>query len=265
MKSLKTLLFLLAGSLIFYSCDSSTSGDSELGTMQILLTDAPGNYDHVYIDVREARIHHSSDAEEGESGWIELDIETGIYDLLELTNGRYEVLGEIDLEPGRYNQMRLVLGDQNEVVIDGTAYPLNTPSAQQSGLKLNIHADIEGGEMYTLLLDFDANKSIVQAGQSGNIQLKPVIRTVRLEQTGTIEGTIEPAEALPWVYAIAGQDTVRGTRADIDGEFRLIGLPSDTYQLSIIPTNDDYNNAVVSGVEVTVGETTEVGTITIEH
>jgi hypothetical protein len=263
MKILKTILFLLASSLIFYSCDS-TSSDTELGTMQVLLTDAPGNYDHVYIDIREARIHHSSDAEDGESGWIDLDIEPGIYDLLELTNGRYEILGEIDLEPGRYNQMRLILGDQNEVVIDGTTHSLMTPSAQQSGLKLNIHADIEGGEMYTLLLDFDANKSIVHAGQSGNIILKPVIRTVRLEQTGTIEGTIEPAEALPWVYAIAGQDTIRGTRADTDGDFRLIGLPSDTYQVSIIPTHEDYNTAVVSGVEVTVGETTNMGTNTIE-
>jgi hypothetical protein len=264
MKTLHTILFLIAGSLIFLSCDS-TSSDSQLGTMQVLLTDAPGNYDHVYIDIREARIHHSSDAEEGESGWIDLEIEPGIYDLLELTNGRYEVLGEMDLEPGRYNQMRLILGDQNEVVMNGTSHSLMTPSAQQSGLKLNIHADIEGGEMYTLLLDFDANKSIVHAGASGNILLKPVIRTVQLEQTGTIEGTIEPAEALPWVYAIAGQDTVRGTLADTDGDFKLIGLPSDTYQISILPTHEDYNTTVVSGVEVSVGETTEMGTITIEN
>jgi hypothetical protein len=263
MRTLQTIFFLILSSLIFFSCDS-TSGDSELGTLQVLLTDAPGNYDAVYVDVREARIHHSSDAEDGDSGWIDLEIEPGIFDLLELTNGRYEVLGELDLEPGRYNQMRLVLGNENEVVIDGTSHPLTTPSAQQSGLKLNIHADIEGGEMYTLLLDFDASKSIVHAGASGNIILKPVIRTVRLEQTGAIEGTIEPAAALPWVYAIAGQDTVRGTRADTDGDFRLIGLPADTYQVSIIPTHEDYSPAVVSNVEVSVAETTETGTITLE-
>lgn len=264
MKTVQAILFFMIGSLMFAGCDQSANSD--FGTLRVLLTDAPGNYDAVYVDIREVRIHHSSDAENGESGWITINTEPVVADLLELTNGKYEVLGEVDLEPGRYNQLRLVLGDQNEVVIDGVSHPLDTPSAQQSGLKLNIQADIEGGDMYTLLLDFDASRSIVKAGQSGKYLLKPVISTARLEQTGAIAGSIEPADIQPWVYAIAGADTIRGTQADDAGDFLLIGLIDGNYQVSVNPpAGSNYSPVVISNVEVTAPETTNIGIISLEE
>ncbi len=262
MKFLKYLTFIIASSLIFFGCDQSS--DTDFGTLRVLLTDAPGNYDAVYVDVQEVRIHKSSDAEDGDSGWITINTEPMVVDLLELTNGRYEILGEEELEPGRYNQLRLILGDQNEVVIDGQSHALTTPSGQQSGLKLQIDADIEGGQIYTLLLDFDASRSIVQAGASGNILLKPVIRTAWLEQTGTISGSIEPSTSLPWVYAIAGADTVAGTRAAENGDFQIIGLASGTYQVSVIPSEDGYTPVVLSDVEVNAPDETDVGTIQVD-
>ncbi len=266
MKLLQTLLLSFIGALLLLAgCSDNASSDSELGSLRVLLTDAPGNYEAVYIDIQNVRIHHSSDAEDGESGWIDINTEPMIVDLLELTNGKFEILGETDLEPGRYNQLRLILGDRNEVVIDGETHDLSTPSAQQSGLKLQINADIEGGEMYTLLLDFDASRSIVKAGNSGRYNLKPVIRTARLEQSGAIEGTIEPAGIEPWVYAIAGEDTLAGTRAGANGDFLMIGLLTGSYQVSVVPsTNDENSPVVVSNVQVTAPDTTSIGTITLE-
>ena len=261
MKFLHTILLTILSALVFISCDQSS--DTDLGTFRVLLTDAPGNYDAVYVDIQEVRIHRSSDAEDGESGWITINTEPMVVDLLKLTNGRYEILGEEELEPGRYNQLRLVLGNQNEVVIDGQSHALTTPSAQQSGLKLQINADIEGGQMHSLLLDFDASRSIVHAGASGNILLKPVIRTAWLEQTGAIEGAIEPAESLPWIYAIAGADTVAGTRATEDGEFKIIGLISGHYQVSVKPSTEGFTPVVISDVEVNAPETTDVGTVNV--
>ncbi len=261
MKILKYILFIIASTLVFLGCDQSSNTD--LGTLRVLLTDAPANYDAVYIDVQEVRIHRNSDAEDNDGGWITINTEPMIVDLLELTNGRYKILGEEELEPGRYNQLRLILGDENSVVIDGQSHSLTTPSAQQSGLKLQINADIDGGQMYTLLLDFDASRSLVHAGASGQILLKPVIRTAWLEQAGSIEGTIEPVESLPWVYAIAGADTVAGTRAATDGDFQIIGLSSGMYQISVIPGTDGYTPVVISDVEVNAPETTNVGTINV--
>lgn len=260
MKSLKNIFvsgFILA---LFSGC--GLTGNEDSGTLRVLLTDAPVNAESVFVDIREVKIHRSNDAEDGDSGWISINNEPMIVDLLELTNGTSEFLGEVDLEPGRYTQLRFILGDQNEMVIDGERIPLNTPSAQQSGLKLQLNAEIESDRTYTLLLDFDASKSIVQAGQSGIYNLIPVIRVARLEESGAIQGNYETLDAAPWVYAIAGSDTLRSTLADEQtGEFLLIGLPSGTYDLVAIPSNDQYSKSTIDGVEVNASDTTDVGTI----
>jgi hypothetical protein len=262
MKFFNYLSLILLLPLLIMSCDSSDS-NTESGTLRVLLTDAPANYESVFIDIQEVRIHQSSNAEMDESGWIDIMNEPRRLDLVSLVNGNVALLGELDLEPGRYNQMRLILGDDNEIVLNGESIPLDTPSAQQSGLKLNIDSEITEGGLFSLLLDFDASRSIVQAGASGKFLLKPVIRTVSLEATGSIEGEIIPAEAQPWVYAIASQDTLAGTKADEAGDFLLIGLPSGTYQVSVEPGDDQYEHEVVSNVEVVSNATTQLDPIII--
>jgi len=265
MKFFNYLSFVLLLPLLIMSCDSSDS-NTETGTLRVLLTDAPADYESVFIDVQGVRIHQSTDAEEEDSGWTDIMTEPKRVDLLSLINGNVELLGELDLEPGQYNQMRFILGEDNEIVIDGESIPLDTPSARQSGLKLNIESEITEGGLYTLLLDFDASRSIVQAGASGKFILKPVIRTVSLQASGSIEGDIVPAEAQPWVYAIANQDTVSGTRAADSGDFRLIGLPTGTYQVSIEPAAADtlYDHEVITDVEVVNNAATVLGPIIID-
>ncbi|MDX1641165.1 MAG: DUF4382 domain-containing protein [Balneolaceae bacterium] len=255
--TLTSILFLLT------SCDiaNETGTETDNGTLRVLLTDAPADYDAVWIDIQEVRVHLNDDEEieEDNDGWITVSNDPIRVNLLDLTNGELEVLGETDLEAGMYSQIRLILGDDNEIVKDGVIHALDTPSAQQSGLKININADIEEDVVYTLLLDFDASRSIVEAGNSGKFILKPVIRTVALAETGAIEGSIEPAEALPWVYAIAEDDTLAGTKADVEGDFRLIGLLPGSYTVSINPTEGDYLNKELTGVEVLASDTTDVG------
>ncbi len=264
--ALRYLLFFFLGGFIFSACESVLESDTAPGTLQVLLTDAPADYEAVIIDIREVRVHRSSDAEDDDGGWEVINDQPIKVDLLELTNGNKEILGEAELEPGTYNQIRLILGDENELVINGSTQQLKTPSAQQSGLKLKINAEIESNRTYTLLLDFDASRSIVRAGNSGKYLLKPVIRTVSLAETGAISGEIEPAEALPWIYAIAGEDTVAGTRASEEGDFLMIGIPSGTYQVSILPADEDlYNRTIVSNVEVMSPDTTNIGTISLDN
>ena len=265
MNFLKTLFLILIPVFLFASCDDATNNNSSNeGVLRVSVTDAPANFDAVYIDVIEVKVHRSSDADEDDGEWITINDQPLRIDLLNLTNGRVDVLGETELEAGTYRQLRLILGDNNEIVIDGESRPLTTPSAQQSGVKLNLDVTIEGGEIFNLLLDFDASRSIVQAGASGMFLLKPVLRTVELEAAGTITGSVNPAEALPWVYAIADEDTLAGTRADTTGVFTVIGLPSGTYQVSIVPSVDGFANAVVPNVEVASRDTTDLGTIELE-
>lgn len=261
MKFFNVVLFVLLP-LMITGCDSSGS-DTETGTLRVLMTDAPAEYESVNIDVEVVRVHRSTAAEPDEEGWIDIMNEPQELDLLSLVNGNVALLGELDLEPGVYHQMRLVLGDENELVIDGETISLDTPSAQQSGLKLNIDSEITEGGLFSLLLDFDASRSIVQAGNPGKYILKPVIRTVSLEATGSISGDIIPVEAQPWVYAIAGTDTLAGTRANEAGDFLLIGLPSGTYQVSVEPSTDQYEHEVTSNVDVVPDATTELDPIDI--
>ena len=187
---------LLAAFFLLTSCDVSDDGSSNStnGTLQVYLTDAPGDDEAVWIDIEEVRIHidDEDELELEDEGWIIISDDPKRVNLLDLTNGELEVLGETELEEGMYSQIRLILGDDNEIVKNGVTHSLDTPSAQQSGLKLNVHAEIEGGEVYTLLLDFDASRSIVEAGNSGKFLLKPVIRTVAFAETGAIEGYIVP-------------------------------------------------------------------------
>lgn len=235
------------------------------GTLQVVLTDSPADYESVIIDIQEVRVHIDSEADEDNGGWRTITDQPMQVDLMELTNGTTEILGEEELEPGNYSQLRLILGDQNEIIIDSKSYPLTTPSAQESGLKLTINADIEGSSTYKLLLDFDASRSIVQNGNSDMYLLKPVIRTVNLAEAGAISGDISPRDAQPWIYAIAEEDTVAGTRASVNGDFILIGLTSGNYNLAFTPSNEELNPTYVPEVTVIAPDTTSVGTISLEN
>lgn len=154
-----------------------------MAKISVRLVDGPGDFEHVFIDVVDIMIKYNDDSDD-DNGWQSLDaINAGVYDLLELTGGIDVLLvDDFELPPGTLNQIRLILGENNTVVIKGEeegefeTIPLKTPSAQQSGLKLKVNHELEAGFTYNFLLDFDVDQSIVVAGNSGNINLKPVIR-----------------------------------------------------------------------------------------
>lgn len=259
-------LLLIAGTIIA-AC--STNSNSGKGTLKIGLTDAPANFEEVNIEVRQVLVNRDADAEEpdndtdgdsesddsdseDDNGWYSIMDDSITVNLLDYQNGAVLDLGEIELESGMYNQIRLVLGDNNTVVVDGETFNLTTPSAQQSGYKLNVNAEVEEDQVYNLVIDFDASQSITVTG-NGKYILKPVLRTVSVEEQASISGNVLPIEAEPFVYAIAGEDTV-GTQPDDNGDFRLIGLEEGTYNVWFNPTNESYADSLVEGIELEDGE-----------
>jgi hypothetical protein len=240
----------------FFACESDEKKNAKL---QVWLTDAPGDYQEVKIDVQGVEIH-ASENDDGK-GWTSVNVKTGIYDLLELTNGLDTLLGEVELPAGKISQIRLKLGDNNSLVTDGQTFDLSTPSAQQSGLKLQIHQTLEEGITYKILLDFDVARSIVKTG-NGNYKLKPVIRTITEAQSGAIKGVVDPKESTPAVYAITGDDTVGTTYANEAGQFLLKGIPAGTYRVTFEP-NTGYEKVQKEGVTVQTGTVSDVGTVTI--
>jgi hypothetical protein len=257
MKNKLLILFVLASfSGFLFSCNS----DDKNARLQVWLTDAPGDYQEVNIDIQGVEVHSSENA--GENGWISLDVEGGVYNLLELTNGLDTLLGEVEIPGGRISQVRLKLGNNNTIKVNDQVYDLETPSGQQSGLKLQVHEILTEGITYKILLDFDVARSIVLAG-NGTYKLKPVIRAITEAQDGAIKGVISPKEATPAIYAISNLDTLGTTYSDSTGHFLLRGLPAGSYKVVFIP-NSSFDVVEKTSVTVQLGNVTDLGTVEFE-
>lgn len=262
-----SLLAILFGLTLFFSCnDDSTSTDgSGTSNISIRLVDDPGDYDHVYVDVQDVMVKVNDDTT-GDEGWESLDpINTGVYDLLDLTGGVNVLLvDDFQIPSGMLNQIRLVLGDDNTIVIDGETYPLNTPSAQQSGLKIQVNQVLEPGFTYDFTLDFDVDESIVVAGESGNINLKPVIRASAEISSGIIEGAVNPFDIQVLASVVVDGNEI-SSYVDDSGNFMLYGVPAGNYTVTLTPDPDSgYIPTTVENVEVVNGQITNIGTVDLD-
>lgn len=269
MKKLAKAIMIVA---LIFGLGSCTDSDDNKGmtAVSVRLTDMPGDYQKVNVEVidvlvKREPVDEATTETEDETGWESIgDVATGIYDLLELTGGVDALLVQGNIPSGMLGQIRLVLGENNTVVIDGTSYPLKTPSAQQSGLKLKLNEELEAGIAYTFLLDFDVDKSVVMAGGSDNINLKPVIRLSVEATSGKISGTVSPSDVQTEVSATNGTDTVSAF-TDENGVFVLNGVNPGTYTVTVTP--DAASGLAVKTIEdvvVVVGENTDLGAITLE-
>ena len=263
MKKVKLLLLtlLMVGTgMLFNSCsnDNSTGGPSKVS---FYLTDAPSlqEYKAVNIDVKEIKYIIN------DGGEVNLPITPAIYNLLDLRNGEDTLLSKIVLNEGEHiSQVRLVLGDNNSVVLkDGTIKPIDTPSAQTSGLKVDIQENITTSSGYSVMIDFDAEKSIVRKG-NGGYSLKPVIRGYVVENTSAISGYILPKEIPFKVFTLAGTDSII-TLSDTarNNFFMLHGLKSGNYTVSF---QDPTSLAILKTLSVTVfgGDDNDLGTVTVK-
>ncbi|MGK7392804.1 MAG: DUF4382 domain-containing protein [Candidatus Cyclobacteriaceae bacterium M2_1C_046] len=253
---MKKLLGLFFASIVLLTA----CNDEETGVKQfnIRLTDAPGDYDAVYIDLQGVQVH--AETEDGDESWIDLNTNTGIYNLLDLTNGVDTLIVNDQAVVGEVSQIRLILGENNSVVIDGVEHDLKTPSAQQSGLKLNVHESLLDGITYNILLDFNAAQSVVKAGASGMYILKPVIRTIVEAENGAIEGVVLPTEITPAVMAIQNGDTLT-TYANEDGYYKIIAVPGGTWD--VVFQEDGYQTETVEDIEVIIGQITRLDTVNL--
>lgn len=254
------LMMLVFVALIFFqNCSDETN---QMARVQVILVDAPGDYEEVNIDLKDVMINRT----DGESGWESLEnVQYGIYNLLEFTGGTEALIADAEIPAGELKQVRLVLGPNNSLKLkNGDVVHLDTPSAQQSGLKLKFNTELIAGVAYRFILDFDADKSVVKAGNSGKYNLKPVIRVITEATSGAIIGKIMPYEYVANVSAYSLTDTV-STYSDSIGKFMLKGVLPGTYKLVITPdTLSGFTPKELENVGVTLGAITDVGTITFE-
>lgn len=231
---------------------------STMGTLNVAMTDAPAcGFDAVNVTVTKVRVNKSATAGEGDGGWTDITLAAPKkINLLNLTNGVLETLGQTTLEAGQYNQLRLVLdantnGTANTVVVSGakTEQALETPSALQSGIKLVGNFTVEAGARADVVIDFDACKSVVTRGK-GAFALKPVVKMLPSAING-ISGVISPTLLGSNVTVSAQQNgtIVSATTPNATtGEFFLSRLAPGNYDVVI--TADNSAAAVIGAVPV---------------
>lgn len=167
----RNVVLILATSLLslsFYACHKEKSAGTT--HLEIRLTDNPFNATEVNVDIRQVRVNIHDDS----TGWINLNTNAGIYNLLTLQNGIDTVLAQGTIPTGTLKEVRFVLGPHNSIVIDSTSYPLTIPSGSESGLKIKLSKQLNAS-LDSLVIDFDAALSIIQTG-TGEYKLKPVLK-----------------------------------------------------------------------------------------
>lgn len=242
--------------LAFTSC--STEDSKEGAGFSVKLVDAPGDYEQVLVDVQAIEVILDGEAHE-------LPVtQPGVYDLLELTGGVSAMLVETVLPAGKLSQMRLILGEENSIVTETDTIALKTPSAQQSGLKVNVHQDLEERILYSFILDFNVDKSVVETPGEGLI-LKPVLRATLEAQSGAISGVVTPAEVQSLVTATKDSVEIAAYTTPDTGAFLLYGVPAGTYQVTVTPdSTSGFAPVVVEDVVVEKGAIKDMGSISLE-
>jgi hypothetical protein len=271
MKATRTALrwaFALASSALIAACGGSDPQPA-MGTLRVAMTDAPAcGFDEINVTVTRVRVHASDTATETSGGWQDIVVTPPRkVNLLGLTNGILEELGQTALPAGHYTQLRLVLQGNtgntlaNSVVpTGGTEQALDTPSGVQSGIKLINQFTVPVDGLADLILDFDACKSIVVRG-NGSYGLKPVIR-VSPRVVAEIVGNVDPSMSGTMVSAQIDGTVVRSTVPDpATGAFKLAYLnPAVASSVDVVITADDRASAVVSDVPIALQSSTRIST-----
>ena len=275
----KNVLLIVAAmvmSLGFLSCSDDKAPDTS--RVQLKLIDAEGDYKKVEVEIIDIQYNRSGE----DNGWTSFTPENGYpinVDLTQLIAGNSLLLADEIIPSGMLKQIRLVLSDNNmvEVVVKSEGDQeetikshLETPSALQSGLKLNLNSELVPGFSYTFILDWDVQKSIVNAGDKGKYNLKPVIRVNTEVNSGSIEGKVVKASVeadleVPLagvkvsVYTL-DNDYVAGSESDLDGNFLIQGLEQGDYKIKI----EGFNYESIEVFSVTPGIITSAGIIVLD-
>ncbi len=268
---------------------SSSGGIVETGTASVALVDsASEDYAAVYVTIRDIQFHLGGN-ENSSKSWR--SIQQGIdypvtVNLLELVNGVRLDLGIVELPAGHHTQMRLILDElpeqgtinilsqahpfANYVIIDKDpndaidpeSHELKVPSGDKTGVKIVGGYFISANQTTELILDFDACRSVVQAGSSGQWHLKPTIKLGEQEEYSIIKGKVSDLSGEIEGVLVTAQQYESGatddkdkvivtasTLTDINGDYSLFVEPGVH---NIVAFMDGYSPGV-DRVEVVAG------------
>jgi hypothetical protein len=222
-RTVRTLVTAGALTALAVACgggSGSSSTASTQGVANIAITDAPGDYDNVYITVSAVWFHTSSTAGPDDPSWVKYPLPTPVtVDLLTLQNGNLaQIFSSVALPNGNYQQMRLILVPTVTVPLQtsiaGLTYndQVNYQDANdvEQSVPLELVNPDKGIALYgtftvngssnplDLALDFNVNRDILNfyVGNQEDFVLKPRLAYFDLTHVGAITGSVNCADLL---------------------------------------------------------------------
>jgi uncharacterized protein DUF4382 len=290
-------VLVLGVSVILSACgggSSSDRGGTSQGTVNLSLTDAPGDFDHVYVTVKDVWFHTSDTAGPRAADWRKYPLATPvIVDLLTLANGTVQSFwNNIHLPVATFKQIRIFLVPtfdaslpagqyHNYVVIGSNTYPLHIPDADD-GIQLIGTFGVTAGGTLRLAIDFDAGHDVVEFQEGTDYVLKPRLTCYDLDHAGAITGALSTggsfttaphfvikAERLATAEEMLASGSTstyhvirRWTVPRPDGSFILSPVSTlETTTWDVVIRGLNYKTLIIKGVPITLGGSTNLGTI----
>ncbi len=252
--------------------ETSPVEDAEIyhpNNLKISITDAPTRYrDLQAVNVTFSRIDVSRGID-GQEEWERITIETDdnepiTVNLLNLTNGTLQTLGQANLSNGEYRQIRFYVDKASIVDKNFVEHDVHLASNK---LKIFNSFIIEDGKMTSLVFDFDVSRSIkkLRHGRKERWHMTPIVRCVRRYQTGAITGKVvypDDVKATVTAYRVGGTDSYASTITYYSGKFILGYLEPGIYDVEINAGEEDEYFLRVEDVEVEKGKIKNLGELT---
>ncbi|MFO0663422.1 MAG: DUF4382 domain-containing protein [Polyangiaceae bacterium] len=165
--------FLVFACLIpLVACGASDA--ESVGSLSLQLTDSPGTYERVDVDLASASIHDAS--QPADKGWVRIPLKSGTVNLLRL--GKELPLAASSVPVGDYDRIEVTIRSAT-VTSAGSTLPLAIQEGKDAAT-IEYPFRVAPFDETEMLLEFDANASVTR-GDSGALGLDPHI-TVRSER-----------------------------------------------------------------------------------
>jgi hypothetical protein len=249
--------------------DTSTAKQA----ISLFLSGGYGSYDSVLINIKSVSVlmdtcdkgatlgGYYTPADSTCSQWIALATQSGQYNI---GNALDTLLASgTGLPPGKVKIIKLVLGNNNYFVKNGTTYPLQLFSGDTAAATISLRGNefdtSMGAHNLRLWVDFNTTQSIVTYKNA--FYFSPFLGYFVELATGNISGTILPPASNPIISIYNATDTAY-TTTNNSGFFSAKGLAPGSYSMFINAANG-YSDTTIANIVVRAGYVDQLGTITL--
>ncbi|UCG16295.1 MAG: DUF4382 domain-containing protein [Phycisphaerales bacterium] len=257
--------------------DADTNGLYDVDTNGLDDADTNGGDDGQVFD---------GDGDSQDTPWITVYEGEMSFDLVKLRDGRTDLLADVQIPAGEYNQMRVTVTEgwitlipEEDGDTDGRVFPLRVPSGENSDIDLHLWFDVWPGHEKTLLLDVDMSRTFkpVPGGEiNGPGEIREFtftpwlgLRLTEMDGAGSISGVVTEVgtnglDPVHGVSVTAYDDAdieVTTTASNANGAYTVSGLEAGEYRLEFWAAG--FEEAELTGIAVTTGQTTEGVDVTL--